>query len=141
MSRTLIALVLCGSATAVAAAGQGVSAPNAVTDAVNHCVELKFPNSMARPQGFDINAHLAEVQKQYRGLIGKLSNPDGLRAVEAYLASEHNDVEVLCAIEITGETGRKEAVPILRKYLTSPIHGVSEKARSYLMGWKGNDTI
>ena len=111
--------------------GTSLVAP-VVAKAVESCLELKFPNSMARPKGFDINAHLANVEKTYRHLIAKLANPDGLKEIDIYLGSHRDDVEVLCAVEIAGETNLKAAVPLLQRYVESPIYGVSDEAKSYL---------
>ena len=136
MLQRLLPLLISGIVVASAPTGADQkntsTAPDVVAGAVESCLELKFPNSMARPKGFDINAHLAKVEKSYRHLIAKLANPDGLKQIDSYLGSQRDDVEVLCAVEIAGETNLKAAVPLLQRYVESPIYGVSDKAKSYL---------
>jgi hypothetical protein len=103
-----------------------------VAHAVELCVQIKLPNSMARPEGFDINAHVGALQHEYRGKIRELSTADGVRRIDAFLSGEHDDLSVLCALEIAGETGRPEAAPILKRYERSAIYGVPELVKEYL---------
>ena len=118
------------SAAASPEARPGVAAQ--VVEAVNLCVKIKLPNTMARPEGFDVGAHLAALRADYRTRIRALSTPEGIRQVEAFLAGAPDDAATLCALEIAGETGRPEGIPLLRRYEGSSLSGVSDLVRKYL---------
>jgi hypothetical protein len=104
-----IALLCCSSSDSeadanVAAQGSAAASTASTIDkAVARCNEIAFPNSMARPPGFDINAHLAEVEEERRSLSAHLTGPDSAELLKARLAASPDDVEIHCLNQLLEE--------------------------------------
>jgi len=64
------------------------------------CIEYSLPNSMARPPGFDINAHLEQIKQEKDNVAGQLSTEKGLEYVRYRLESITDDLERSCATEL-----------------------------------------
>jgi hypothetical protein len=105
-----IALPCCSGndseADADVANAQGAAATSiasTIDKAVAHCNEIAFPNSMARPPGFDINAHLAEVEQERRSLSARLTGAGSAELLRARLAASADDVEIHCLNQLIDE--------------------------------------
>jgi hypothetical protein len=96
------------------------------------CAELKLPNSMAREPGFDLQARLKDLDSRYHRAAKGLASADGVEAIRKFLATNPDDLDTSCAVELAGMTRRSEAKAILKRYANSSVPGVSEIARQYL---------
>ena len=67
------------------------------TQVLDLCNEETFPNSMARPQGFDLPAHLSSLKAQRESLIEQFATQRGITYIENRISSEHDDVRISCA--------------------------------------------
>lgn len=64
------------------------------------CNEYSFPNSMARPDGFDLDKHLAEVQAQRRELAVSFATPEGISFIEGRIAQGGDEADLNCAKQL-----------------------------------------
>lgn len=90
----LIAVAACSSVRA-----EG-SYPSLYSQAINLCVEYYLPNSMARPPGFDLSAHLDGVQAERKKISAQFANPPGRQYIQQQLSQEHDELNIKCAQEL-----------------------------------------
>jgi hypothetical protein len=67
------------------------------------CEEITLPNSMARPPGFDINAHLAALRTERSQLVGSLRNPVGAQAAQSHRGPEQDELRRHCLEQLMAE--------------------------------------
>lgn len=131
--RILVGLTLASLAGALSVGSAAeVDVKATLTKALKLCTELTLPNSMARPPGFDINAHLRQVEAEYQVVSAQLATPAGISAIENFLVDNPDELDTICAVETAGRTKREEAKPILDRFRASRIPGLSEIADRYL---------
>ena len=64
------------------------------------CIEYKLPNSMARPEGFNLSVHLSEVQAQRIELADQFSGAAGISFLQSRVAQRGEALDVQCAKEL-----------------------------------------
>lgn len=96
------------------------------------CREIQMPNSQARPAGFNLNAHLREVERKRRAAGMPLWSNSGVLFMGNALAAEKDDARAVCLLQVLGDGGNPRAVAVLKTYASSPNATISEKAKQYL---------
>jgi hypothetical protein len=71
------------------------------------CTESLFPNSMARPEGFDLEKHLQDVKTEKDKTATKLNAEEALKYIESRAAVTKDDVEKECAAQLLKKTKRQ----------------------------------
>ena len=69
---------------------------SALATAIPVCEEFFLPNSMARPSGFDVNAHQTELEQRIIGLADTFRSVAGVSYLEERAQRETDDVAKAC---------------------------------------------
>jgi len=70
---------------------------------IARCEEIALPNSMARPPGFDINAHLRVLERQRADLVARVRSADAVSFVRKRLEKEADGLSVHCLRQLLSE--------------------------------------
>ncbi|WP_421220230.1 hypothetical protein [Aeromonas jandaei] len=68
------------------------------------CTEETLPNSQARPEGFDLEQHLADLRAERLQLTRQLATPAGHAALTARLKISADDLDILCLKQALQQT-------------------------------------
>jgi len=104
----------------------------ALSEAVPLFTEYVLPNSMARLPGFDINAHLRDVDARRRALTGVFHSPEGVRFLTNRLGSEKDEEAAVCMLKILSESGIPEARGVVKAYAGHENEVIRSNARAFL---------
>jgi hypothetical protein len=139
MNRFLCLVLLAGSMTACRSTEREAGPDRRrdpldkiLSEAVPLFTEYVFPNSMARLPGFDINAHLGEVDSRRKALTAGFHTPEGVRFLADRIGSEQDEVAAVCILKILSESGMPEARPVLERYALHENYVIRSNARGFL---------
>ena len=139
MSRLLLAPLLsfacvlptaCSSSAAPHPGSQTFDKP--LAQALPLFEQHNLPNSMAREPGFDLAAHLADLEQRRRQVTSVFHCAEGAAYLASRIDAETDDMAVLAILQILHESGRPEARLVFMKYANHPSSTVSEWANRYL---------
>jgi hypothetical protein len=68
------------------------------------CEQIALPNSMARPPGLDINAHLAALAEERERLVVSLRTPTAIDLTRKLLRSEQDALRRHCLEQLLADT-------------------------------------
>jgi hypothetical protein len=127
---TLVLLLIgCGSSSSP-------SPPSNLNAAFDRSVEAYaqyvLPNSMAQPEGTDLNALQEQRLRRFEDESKPLHGADGVAFLERRLSSETDDLALICGIHILEASGQPAATDIIRRYAASQEPTVAEHARAAL---------
>ena len=91
-----------------------------------------LPNSMARPEGFDLDAYQRRMLQTFENASAVLNSPEGVTFLDHRLGNEADDLVVICGIDILKRSGQPSAREVIRRYSTSPNSIVAEHASAAL---------
>lgn len=80
------------------------------------CNEIAFPNTQARPEGFDIGKHLDKLEEARKKIALEFDTEQGLDFIENALVHTHDETAAACVLKILSTMKRKRAGEIIRKY-------------------------
>ncbi len=103
MSKVVLGILLVGSITAAVACSSASENQDAVRDfdavyreAFELCEEIALPNSMARPEGFDITAHVTQLAVTESEIIRVFYSQEGVEYLESLKGRQTDELEIYC---------------------------------------------
>ncbi len=90
----VLALLILGSGCSVSR--QVAKQRSTYQKLLKACEELLLPNSMARPTGFDISAHLEAREQERKKLAMSFANESGTQFLQHQLSEASDELERLC---------------------------------------------
>lgn len=80
---------------------------------VETCEEIRLPNSQARPEGFDLKAHLQKLEKRRQEAAQAFSRPEGIEFLEQQLDKTDDEMRQICMLQVLLESDSEEAQEIV----------------------------
>jgi hypothetical protein len=94
--------------------------------------EYSFPNSMARPKGFDINKHVNQIDTERKNITKIFHSLDGIKYLNEELIKARDEVNIICILKILSESNLPQAKELLKGYLYNDNKVISESAKLFM---------
>lgn len=107
-----------------------------LAEAVEVFVQYSLPNSMARPSGFDIDAHRDKLNERFQRLTRKFHRPEAAAFLSKRVDSEQDEMAILAILRILYESREPVAEAVLTKYALHSNEVVARSASEYLETFK-----
>lgn len=106
--RSAVGILLTGFSVAALSADDTIEL--GIANAQQDCAEIALPNAMARPPGFDLDAHLARVEADRLSWSRRLWTATGSSILASRLDAATDDLDRACLRQLLLESRRRQAV-------------------------------
>ena len=104
----------------------------AFDEAVEAYTLYVLPNSMAQPEGTDLDALQKQRLRRFEDASKVLHSAEGVAFLDRRLSGERDDLVLICGIHVLEESGQPAATAVIRRYVASPEPTVAVHANAAL---------
>ena len=80
--------------------------------------EYSFPNSHARPDGFDLSSYIDSIEQRRKKISKIFHTKDGIQFLKTFIKKETEDINIVCILQICLESNLPEGKDIINEYIT-----------------------